>query len=202
MGAVKVYVCDDHELFRDGLALVLTGRGIDTDTGPPIAAINRVPALKPDVVIVRDQAEHLTVVTSIHKRCPAAFLMINGRGDVSTMDAISAGVTGVADAGITVDRLVLALETVAGGAMWIDDQCAVGMRDRVTNGIPTQPLDTLNPMERKVADLLMAGMTNRQIAAELYIAEKTAKNYTSKVMQRLDVPNRTAAAIRIREMTG
>ena len=124
--------------------------------------------------------------------------MITGSGAVTTMDALAAGVRGVADVSVSVDSLVLALHTIAGGHVWIDDQSASGMRERITNGPPPDALDGLSDMERKAAELLAQGLSNKEIASRLYVADKTVKNYISKILLKLDVRNRQQAALIVR----
>lgn len=197
---MKVYVCDDYEIPRVGIALILEAQKINVvGRGSPVAMMNQVPALKPAVVVIRDSQDHVSAMKTVCRKLPTtAFLMITGSGAVSTMDALAAGVRGVADVSVSVDSLVLAIHTIAGGHVWIDDQSASGMRERITNGPPPDALDGLSDMERKAAELLAQGLSNKEIASRLYVAEKTVKNYISKILLKLDVRNRQQAALIVR----
>lgn len=206
---VTAYVVDDNELSRTGLELILSARGIDVlGTGVAVAAINRIPALKPAVVLVRNTTSGLAVMTSVIRKPPPvpAFLMLagarprQGEHTVPTLDALTCGVQGVADISVSTDDLVLALATIAAGHMWIDAPAADGMREHIAKGPAAGPLDGLSAMEIMVGDLLTKGMSNRDIAAELHVAEKTVKNYMSRILRALHVDNRTEAALKLMEL--
>jgi DNA-binding NarL/FixJ family response regulator len=116
------------------------------------------------------------------------------RDERSQFAAIMAGASGYLVKQVKTVELVDDIRLVAGGESLIDPKLA----QQVALGVQAEPaedplLTTLTPQERKILDLVANGLTNRQIAAELYLAEKTVKNYMSNLLAKLGMQRRTQA---------
>jgi DNA-binding NarL/FixJ family response regulator len=126
-----------------------------------------------------------------------AILLVEGpRGSVEPRDAIAAGADGVVSrrhCGHT-DRLVGAIQVVLGGGLVSAGRRSVDVARRLRRSRISRVAHGLTEREHQVLRLLADGLSNRQIADELAIAEQSAKNHVSSVLRKLAVPNRTAAA--------
>jgi DNA-binding NarL/FixJ family response regulator len=140
----------------------------------------------------------VTVCREIRSRLPeVACLMLTSFGDDEALfDAIMAGAAGYVLKQIRGTDLVGAVRTVARGESMLDPEAAsrvlARMRDQATK---TDPLAGLTPQERKILELIGDGLTNRQIGEQMYLAEKTVKNYVSALFAKLGVERRTQAAV-------
>jgi DNA-binding NarL/FixJ family response regulator len=96
------------------------------------------------------------------------------------------------------EHLVGAVRTVAAGGSLLDPKATSAVLERLRRqgSKPADPrYESLSPQERRILELIAAGLTNRQIGAELYLAEKTVKNYVSSLLHKLDFSRRTEAAV-------
>ncbi|WP_235497404.1 response regulator transcription factor, partial [Aeromicrobium sp. Leaf272] len=92
--------------------------------------------------------------------------------------------------------LVDAVRRVADGQSLLDPAVTAQVLDRIRNApAPKDPLAELTAQERRILSLIGQGMTNRQIATEMYLAEKTVKNYVSQLLSKLGLQRRTQAAV-------
>jgi two-component system response regulator DevR len=115
--------------------------------------------------------------------------------DEALFDAVMAGAAGYLLKQVRENDLVAAVRTVAGGGSLLDPAAIQKVLDRVRSGDEDdQKLGVLTAQERKIFDLIGQGLTNRQIGDEVYLAEKTVKNYVSSVLMKLGMERRTEAA--------
>jgi DNA-binding NarL/FixJ family response regulator len=203
-GPIKVFLLDDHEIVRRGVRDMLEAEPDITvvgEAGTAASALARIPALRPDVAVLDvrlPDGDGVTVCREIRSRMPeVACLMLTSFGDDEALfDAIMAGAAGYVLKQIRGTDLVGAVRTVARGESMLDPEAAskvlARMRDQATR---TDPLAGLTPQERKILELIGAGLTNRQIGEQMYLAEKTVKNYVSALFAKLGVERRTQAAV-------
>jgi DNA-binding NarL/FixJ family response regulator len=199
-----VFLLDDHEIVRRGVRDMLEAEPDITvvgEAGTAASALARIPALRPDVAVLDvrlPDGDGVTVCREIRSRMPeVACLMLTSFGDDEALfDAIMAGAAGYVLKQIRGTDLVGAVRTVARGESMLDPEAAskvlARMRDQATR---TDPLAGLTPQERKILELIGAGLTNRQIGEQMYLAEKTVKNYVSALFAKLGVERRTQAAV-------
>jgi DNA-binding NarL/FixJ family response regulator len=203
-GGIKVFLLDDHEIVRRGVKDMLEAEPDITvvgEAGTAASALARIPALRPDVAVLDvrlPDGDGVTVCREIRSRMPeVACLMLTSFGDDEALfDAIMAGAAGYVLKQIRGTDLVGAVRTVAAGESMLDPEAAskvlARMRDQATK---TDPLAGLTPQERKILELIGDGLTNRQIGEQMYLAEKTVKNYVSALFAKLGVERRTQAAV-------
>ncbi|MGI5473063.1 response regulator [Streptomyces sp. CA-132043] len=209
---IKVFLLDDHEVVRRGLRDLL-------DTEPDMAvvgdaadarqALARVPALRPDVAVLdvrlgsseeHGDDEGIMVCRELRARLPglACLMLTSFDDDEALFDAIMAGAAGYALKQIKGSDLVAAVRTVASGKSMLSPEVTARVLTRVRGpATPTGPpeLARLTPREREILDLVGDGLTNRQIADRLYLAEKSVKNRISTILSKLKVERRIQAAV-------
>jgi DNA-binding NarL/FixJ family response regulator len=200
---VRVLLVDDHEIVRQGLRAVLeTHSDLDVvgEAGTAEDAVRRVGFDEPDVVVMDVRLPDTSGVEAcreIRSRFPGvAVLMLTSYADEHALTASAlAGASGYVlkriDAGDLVDRI----RRVGQGEMLLDGDAVKELLDGIgRTGSTAEPVDRLSPQQRRILDLIATGMTNRQIAEELFLAEKTVKNYVSDMLTRLGMSRRSEAA--------
>jgi DNA-binding NarL/FixJ family response regulator len=116
--------------------------------------------------------------------------------DEALFDAIMAGAAGYVLKQIRSDELVDAIRKVARGESLLDPKVTAQVLERLRNPEPAdERLAQLTDQERRILDLLADGLTNRQIAEQMYLAEKTVKNYVSNLLAKMGMQRRTEAAV-------
>ena len=201
---IKVFLMDDHEIVRRGVREMLEAEPDITvigEAGTAASALARIPALAPDVAVLDvrlPDGDGVSVCRDIRSAMPSvACLMLTSFGDDEALfDAIMAGAAGYVLKQIRGTDLVGAVRTVAAGQSLLDSDAAskvmARMREQATR---KDPLRGLTPQERKILELIGEGMTNRQIGEQMFLAEKTVKNYTSALFAKLGMERRTQAAV-------
>ncbi|MEM9653750.1 MAG: response regulator transcription factor [Actinomycetota bacterium] len=199
--SIKVFLLDDHEIVRRGVADVLSGQpdmSVVGQAGTAADALAEVAACGPDVAVLDvrlDDGSGIEVCRDIRSAHPdVACLMLTAfADDHATIDAALAGAAGYVLKQIDTRDLVEAIRKVAAGAQLLD-AAEVRMRLQRLKESEEGPLLSLTPQERRIFDLIGEGMSNRQIADELFLAEKTVKNYVSNLFVKLGISRRTEAA--------
>jgi DNA-binding NarL/FixJ family response regulator len=205
-GTIGVFLLDDHEIVRRGVRELLEGEPDITvvgEAGTAESALARIPALRPDVAVLDvrlPDGDGVSVCREIRSAMPqVACLMLTSFGDDDALfDAIMAGAAGYVLKQIRGTDLVGAVRTVAAGRSLLDPEAASRvmrrMRDQAERADRADPLAALTGQERKILELIGEGLTNRQIGARMYLAEKTVKNYVSALFTKLGMERRTQAA--------
>jgi DNA-binding NarL/FixJ family response regulator len=200
---ISVFLLDDHEIVRMGVRELLEAEPDITvigEAGTAESALARIPALHPDVAILDVQlpdGSGVDVCRDIRSAMPEVnCLMLTSYGDDEALfNAIMAGASGYVLKQIRGTDLVGAVRAVAAGKSLLDPDAASmvmrRMRDQATR---TDPLAGLTPQEQRILELIGEGLTNRQIGARMYLAEKTVKNYVSALFVKLGMERRTQAA--------
>jgi two-component system, NarL family, response regulator DevR len=200
---IGVFLLDDHEIVRRGVRELLETEpdiAVVGEAGTAESALARIPALRPDVAVLDvrlPDGDGVSVCREIRSRMPnVACLMLTSFGDDEALfDAIMAGAAGYVLKQIRGTDLVGAVRTVAQGRSLLDPEAASRvmrrMRDQASR---SDPLSGLTEQERRILELIGEGLTNRQIGARMYLAEKTVKNYVSGLFAKLGMERRTQAA--------
>jgi DNA-binding NarL/FixJ family response regulator len=200
---IKVFLLDDHEIVRRGVRELLETEPdikVVGEAGTAASALARIPALKPDVAVLDvrlPDGDGVTVCRDIRSQMPqVACLMLTSFGDDEALfDAIMAGAAGYLLKQIRGNDLVGAVRTLAAGESMLDPLAAsrvmARMRDQAQHA---DPLSELTAQERRILELIGEGLTNRQIGEQMYLAEKTVKNYVSALFAKLGMERRTQAA--------
>jgi DNA-binding NarL/FixJ family response regulator len=202
-GRIKVFLLDDHEIVRRGVRELLEAEEdieVVGEAGTAESALARIPALRPDVAVLDvrlPDGNGVSVCRDIRSQLPEiSCLMLTSFGDDDALfDAIMAGAAGYVLKQIRGTDLVGAVRTVASGGSLLDPEAAGRVMRRMRDQAEEHdPLAGLTPQERRILDLIGEGLTNRQIGEQMFLAEKTVKNYVSALFAKLGMERRTQAA--------
>jgi DNA-binding NarL/FixJ family response regulator len=200
---IRVFLLDDHDVVRRGLRDLLEAEDDievvgEADTAE--LARRRISALRPDVAVLDvrlpdgDGVEVCRDVRSAHPEV-ACLMLTSFSDDEALFDAVMAGAAGYLLKQVRENDLVTAVRTVAAGGSLMDPTTIQNVLNRVKAGTEDdQRLGVLTAQERKIFDLIGEGHTNRQIGDEVFLAEKTVKNYVSSILMKLGMERRTEAA--------
>jgi two-component system, NarL family, response regulator DevR len=201
---ITVFLLDDHEVVRRGVRDLIESDGDITVIGEAATveeALNRIPALRPQVAVLDvrlpdgNGVEVCREVRSANENI-ACLMLTSYTDDDALFDAIMAGAAGYVLKQVRGNDLVEAIRQVATGASLLDPALTAEVRARLS-GPPQEDerLSRLSEQERRVLSLIAEGMTNRSIAEEMHLAEKTIKNYVSNLLMKLGMDRRTEAAV-------
>jgi DNA-binding NarL/FixJ family response regulator len=205
---IRVVLADDHPMVRYGVAAVLQPvPGIElvgeASDGDELLALVR--QTRPDVVLSdlsmpgRSGLDVLRILAREHPDVPVLVLTMHADDD-SVLAALRAGARGYLIKGADGSELVRAIEAVAGGDAIYGAPIARRIAGLLSATPPAGPaFPDLTEREREVLELLAAGLRNSAIAARLGLSEKTVRSHVSNVLIKLQVPDRTAAALKARE---
>jgi DNA-binding NarL/FixJ family response regulator len=201
---IRVYLLDDHEVVRHGLRVLLEGAGdieVVGESGLAAEATSRIPALQPDVAILDGRlpdGSGVDVCRDVRAVDPSikGLILTSFDDDAALFASILAGASGYLLKQINGQDLIDTVRRVAAGQSLIDPALTARVMERVREG-PAEPeeLTGLTEREREILGLIAEGLTNRQIGARLYLAEKTVKNYVSSLLAKLGLERRTQAAV-------
>lgn len=199
--AIRVFLLDDHEVVRRGVRelleaeedMVVVG---EADTAE--IALGRIPATNPDVAVLDvrlPDGDGIEVCRDVRSKHPeiACLMLTSFSDDEALFAAIMAGASGFVLKQVRGNDLVDAIRRVAAGESLLDPTLTERVLERLRNG-PEDELAALTPQERRILDLIGEGLTNRQIGEQMYLAEKTVKNYVSNLLSKLGMSRRTEAA--------
>lgn len=202
---IKVFLVDDHEVVRRGLANLLESDPelqVVGEAGTCSNALARIPALRPDVAVLDvrlPDGNGIELCRELMSRLPDLHCLILTAftDEEAILDAILAGASGYVVKDIKGFELTKAVHEVGAGKSMLDSRAATTLMSRLRAAEQTSadPFAALSDQERTLLELLGEGLTNRQIAARMFLAEKTVKNYVSRLLTKLGVERRTQAAI-------
>jgi DNA-binding NarL/FixJ family response regulator len=201
---IRVYLLDDHEIVRQGLRALLESAGdieIVGESGSAVDATHRIPALHPDVAVLDARlpdGSGIEVCREVRAVDPSigALILTSYDDDEALFAAIMAGAAGYVLKEIKGTDLVTAIRQVAAGNSLIDPTMTTRVLERVRHPQALAPeLSQLTEQELKLLGFIAEGMTNRQIGEQMFLAEKTVKNYVSSILSKLGLERRTQAAV-------
>lgn len=208
-GEIRVFILDDHELVRQGLKDLLEGEEFTVvgESGSAAEASRRIPALQPDIAILDGRLPDGTgieVCRDVRSLDPGlrCLILTSYDDEQALRGAVLAGASGYILKQIRSEALLDGIRRAAAG----ESLFAPGVEQRIIDGLteaPSDPrLEALSAQEKKVLALIGRGLTNRQIGEELFLAEKTVKNYVSSILAKLGFERRTQAAVYVTRTTG
>ncbi len=199
MDKIRILIVDDHAIMRDGIRALLSLHGdieIVGEASDGREAIEKVAELMPDVVIMdigMPGMDGLEATRRIIKKLPKTRVLVltqhNNREYI--LSAIKAGATGYVPKRALGSELVSAIRTVQKGESFLYPSAAAALIEDYLHQADEEPYDRLTDREREVLKLIAEGHTSREIAAMLYISLKTVLGHRTKIMEKLNIHNRT-----------
>ena len=201
---ITVFLLDDHEVVRQGVRALLEGSGgieVVGEASTAADAVARVRALRPRVAVLDvrlPDGNGVEVCREVRSHDPtvACLMLTSYSDDEALFEAIMAGASGYVLKQIRGNELVSAVRRVATGESLLDPAITGQVLKRLREPAPEdERLARLTDQERRILDLIAEGRTNRHIAQQLNLAEKTIKNYVSSLLSKLGMERRTEAAV-------
>jgi DNA-binding NarL/FixJ family response regulator len=213
---IRVLIADDQRLMREGLRTLLElepDLAVAGEVGDGQAALDAYAALRPDVVLMDVRMpvmDGIEATRHLLARWPGGQVIIltTFNEDALVFDGLRAGARGYLLKDASGQELAQAIRTVAAGGALVEPSLVRKVLAEFARLAPqARPADEasglsepLSDREQEVLRLVGRGLTNREIATQLFLAEGTVKNYVTVVLQKLNVQDRTQAALRAREM--
>jgi DNA-binding NarL/FixJ family response regulator len=201
---LRLLVVDDHEVVRQGLAALLNRREafqVVAEAGNVEEALSAVERYAPDLVIMDvrlPDGSGIEACRDIRAEHPGVrVVMLTSYPDEAVLSAIVAGASGYLLKQVRARDLVSALEAVGRGESLLDPAVTEKVLERVrriATSAYTDEFAQLTAQEQKILLLVAEGKTNKEIAAEVYLSDKTVKNYVSSILSKLNLQRRAQAA--------
>ncbi len=210
---IQVVIVDDHPLFRDGLIQTLKAEPdieIVGQAGTAAEAVELVAELVPDVVLldITIPGSGLKAAQSIAAGSPITkiIMLTASEAEEDVLTALKAGARGYILKGVSGPELVKIVRSVNAGEAYVTPNLAASLLTELSDGrggqrSATHPLDELTERERQILEKLAAGLSNKEIAQQLFLSEKTVKHYMTNILQKLHVRNRVEAALLAQNIT-
>ncbi|ANS30434.1 response regulator transcription factor [Rhodococcus opacus] len=204
----RVFLVDDHEIVRRGLVDLL-GSVPDLEVVGEAASVGeamaRIPGCGADVAVLDvrlPDGNGVELCRDLRAALPElrCLMLTSYSDDEALFDAIMAGASGFVLKQILGTDLVAAVRTVGEGGSLLDSRATSALMNRIRSARREDPLAELSEQERAVFELIGEGLTNREIAERLFLAEKTIKNYVSRLLSKLGMQRRTQAAVLATEL--
>jgi two-component system, NarL family, response regulator DevR len=198
----RVFLLDDHEVVRRGVRDLLEAEADLTvvgEAGTAEEAVGRIPATSPHVAVLDvrlPDGDGVEVCREVRSRHPeiACIMLTSFADDEAVYAAIMAGASGYVLKQVRGTELVDGIRRVARGESLLDPVVTTRILERIRNSESEDELSGLTDQERRILALIADGLTNRQIGEQMFLAEKTVKNYVSNLLSKLGMSRRTEAA--------
>ncbi|MDQ1196138.1 response regulator transcription factor [Agrobacterium sp. SORGH_AS 787] len=205
---IKVVIVDDHPIFRSGVSQSLRECGFDIlgEGGNADEALALAAKFTPDVILldISMPGNGLAAIRSILSLSPSIrILILTASERVDDLQiAIQSGAAGYALKGVGSRELVQVLRTIAGGGRYVPTELGAKLlAERKAASELIEQRQELSNRERQVMDLISIGMSNKLVARKLGLHEKTVKHHVTRIFAKLQVSNRTEAALLWRDRT-
>jgi DNA-binding NarL/FixJ family response regulator len=178
------------------------------ESASAIEAAHRIPALRPDVAVLDARlpdGNGIDVCRDVRSIDPSikGLILTSYDDDEALFAAIMAGASGYVLKQIRGTDLVDAVRRIAAGQSMLDPAVTQRVLERIRNGVEEpHELKSLTEQERRILIHVAEGLTNREIAAKMFLAEKTVKNYVSSLLAKLGLESRTQAAVLATKLLG
>ncbi len=201
---IRVFLLDDHEIVRRGVRELLEAEDdfeVVGEASTADEARRRIPATNPDVAVLDvrlPDGSGVEVCRDVRSARPdlACIMLTSYSDDEALFEAIMAGASGYVLKLVSGSNLVDAVRRVGAGQSLLDPTITARVLQRLRNGPEEdERLRGITDQERRILALLADGLTNRQIAEAMFLAEKTVKNYVSNLLSKMGMSRRTEAAV-------
>jgi two-component system, NarL family, response regulator DevR len=208
---VRVFLLDDHEVVRRGVRDLLEAEDdfeVVGEASTAEEARRRIPATSPDVAVLDvrlPDGSGVEVCRDVRSARPDlnCIMLTSFADDEALFEAIMAGAAGYVLKQVSGTNLIDAVRRVGAGQSLLDPTVTARVLERLRKGPDEdERLKGITDQERRILNLLADGKTNRQIAEEMFLAEKTVKNYVSSLLAKLGLERRTQAAILATKLLG
>ncbi len=201
--SIRVFLVDDHEVVRQGLRFLLDAEDdieVVGEAGTAAEAVTAILEAVPQVAVLDvrlPDGSGVEVCREIRSTNPAiaALMLTSFSEDEALLDAVVAGAAGYVLKDVRGFDLVNQIRKVAAGGSLVSAEVAQRAMERMRRKEEKDPSRILTHQEQRILELIANGLTNRQIAAEMYLSEKTVKNYVSNLLSKLGMSRRTEAAV-------
>ncbi len=205
MSGIRILLVDDHEVVREGLRALLSRREgfeIVGQAGTVAEAVAEAERMRPDIIVMDvrlPDGSGIEACREIREALPETKVIIltSYADDDAVYASILAGASGYVLKQTRGRALADAIEAVARGESLLDPGVTQKVMERLRTANErraSDPLDALNDQEHKIIDLIAEGKTNKEIAAEVFLSDKTVKNYVSSILTKLNLRRRSEAA--------
>ena len=206
---IRIVIVEDHRLFREGLRLGLNGEEsfeIVGEAANGLQAIDVISDLKPDVVlldITMPELSGIEVIPIIKQKSPGtkALMLTASKDETKILKSLKAGAKGYLSKNTTISGLIKAIKVVNKGQLWVERELVARYfngditADMGREGRQEKMKEVLTLREQDVLRLLLKGSTNKEIANDLFISEKTVKSHLNKIFKKLNVSRRLDAIL-------
>jgi DNA-binding NarL/FixJ family response regulator len=199
---LRVFLLDDHEVVRRGLRELLEAEDdieVVGEAGTAEEALSRIPPTRPQVAVLDvrlPDGDGVEVCRDIRSRHPEiqCLMLTSYADDDALFSSIMAGASGYVLKQVRGTDLVDAIRRVGAGESLLDPAVTRRVLERLRAKPEEDELAALTDQERRILELIADGLTNRQIAEQIFLAEKTVKNYVSNILAKLGMSRRSEAA--------
>lgn len=202
----QVLLVDDHEIVRHGLAAYVASTSdlrvwrSAASAAEALELLRADPETLPDVAVLDvrlPDMDGISLCREIRAEFPSVgcLMLSSFTNQDSVFGALLAGAAGYVPKDAPLEDVMTAIREVAAGRSLLDPALTAQVLDRIRQQDRKMGTEALTDSERRVLDLISTGMTNREISAELHLAEQTVKNYVSSLLSKLGMKRRTQAAI-------
>ena len=200
---IRLLIVDDHQIVREGLRTLLEevdDLEVVGEAGDGLLGLEEAKRLHPDVILMDLVMPNMGGIEALGRfreaGIPGAILVLSSFiEDQLVRDAVEAGALGYLLKDASKSDLVQAIRTAAEGHPTLHPEAQRILMQRVGQPRQVSPLDELTPRERAVLELIASGRSNKKIAGALYLSEGTVKGYVSSILSKLQVDDRTQAAL-------
>lgn len=200
---IRVFLLDDHEVVRRGVRELLESASdlqVVGEAGTAAEAIQRAPATSPDVAVLDVRLPDGNGIEVCRDLCSLmpdlkCLMLTSFNDDEALFDAIMAGAAGYVLKEVRGSDLIESVRRAAAGESLLDPLVTARVLERLRNPPRDALTESLSPQESAILGHLADGLTNRQIAEQMFLAEKTVKNYVSNLLAKLGMHHRTQAAV-------
>jgi DNA-binding NarL/FixJ family response regulator len=207
---LKILIVDDHDIVRRGLAMLISRQedlSVVAEAGTVAEAVEKARESVPDVVVMDIRLPDGTGIEACREirdeNNDIKVLMLTSYSDEeAVMGSIMAGASGYLLKEIRSQEIVDAIRTVGAGQSLLDPTVTASVLERVRRGKEEDVLAQLTEQEQKILELIAEGQTNREIAGQINLSDKTVKNYVSNILGKLEVSRRSQAAAFLAERRG